>query len=449
MFQIGLDIDRTCARTSSPERESNAGGKFRPSPYGAAFREETGKLYLFSPRDVVVQLAWPGIRAWRKTRGSPVWRHVRPKLSGIEIAGACSLEELIDMPGSGDTEGMPQSSSPTDTSPRRGPYPRTRWMLRIPADVRGAVSVFRDRAWHLLSFIARCGSPALDLTVANPALAYALASNWCYHLPAVRRPLRAARAQLRRRQREILGWLGFPATEAMRRVLRKTAAETISIPLLLYLRQSMESPAAAKALAHLPRINAGAARIVTDPALLPFATPVLLAEAALHREDDRRPVTAYMLRDTLNMHRILHPAQPQPAIRDRARLRDLHDELIDELNLVGPGNLDLEFPPPPVPGTAAIRPIQNAHELLEEGRSQHHCIFSYLHEVAVQLRAYIYRTIPPLERGTLSLVRSKGGWRLGDIRLSCNRPVSESTRRRVAEWLRKECPDETGHVQFR
>ena len=98
-----------------------------------------------------------------------------------------------------------------------------RWHATIPAEIRQIVHHFPERQWHMLSFLARCGEAAYDLTAANPALAFALASNWVYHCPPVRRPPRAARALLQRgkKQRDVLVWLVFPGTKAARKMLVK------------------------------------------------------------------------------------------------------------------------------------------------------------------------------------------------------------------------------------
>ena len=83
--------------------------------------------------------------------------------------------------------------------------------------------------------------------------------------------------------------------------------KAISINSLLYISQSLADPTATKALSHLQRLNAGAIRIATDPELLPFVMPTFLEEISYRREDDQRPMAAYMLHDSINMSRLLFP----------------------------------------------------------------------------------------------------------------------------------------------
>jgi len=312
-----------------------------------------------------------------------------------------------------------------------------RWYETIPTDVRGLVRRFPSRQWHILSLVARCGSPALDLVVANSALAYALASNWVFHNPPVQRPMRSVRALLRRgrKQRDILVWLGFPGTEAVRRVLTKVAHESISVDGLLYLRQSLVDSKMAKTLSHLQRLNAGAIRIITDRKLFPYASPTLIEEISNMSEEDHHAKAAHELQDSLNMYRIIFPngKKLQP-IRRLAHLRELHDSLIDKLNNSRRSNVDIPLPPPPVEGTETIVPITSIQDLFKEGREQHNCVASYVERMAIQQRTYIYKVLGP-ERCTLALTQKGNAWVPTEIKKTCNQPVSEVTWSAVGRWL--------------
>jgi hypothetical protein len=409
---------------------------FRTPRDGVVFHPDTGKLYVYQPSTIEVMVAWPKPAAWKKTRGRPYWVHFRPEIT----IPRGDLERRIALRDP-DADEKGQLWLPCCRPIRhRDPVVQAelrhlRWFATIPREVRELIAPFPDRHWHLLSLIARCGPAARDLVVSNPALAYALASNWVFHKPAVRRPLRSARALLApgRKQREILGWLGFPATEWARRLLRKIPVSSVGILRLLYLRDSLADAAVHKLLSHLPRINAGVIRIVTDPALRRHATPRLLEEVAHDPHEDRRPRAAFLLRDCLAMHR--GPAR-FPALRSLARLREVHDSLAEELWGEARSLRNVAFPPPPLEGTPNIVPITDLWELEEEGRIQRNCVASYAHRILASRKVYIYRVLAP-ERCTLSVARRGDRWVLSEIRSACNRPASPETIRVVQEWIRR------------
>lgn len=416
---------------------------FRRSKKGTVFKAETGKRYVFEPGSVSVLVGWPQPVAWKKTRSTRGWMHFRPKIC---IPRRDPSKRIRELQASTDETGQalfPFCATPLKERARHWHLAWARWYETIPLEIREMVSRFADRQWHILSLLARCGPAAADLVHGNPALAFALASSWIYHHPPVRQPLRSARALLgeSKKQRRILAWLGFPATEATRRLLGKVIPKSISVTSLLYLRQSLTDPGMVKTLSHLQRLNAGAIRIATDPDLLAHATPTLVEEISNQRDEDRRPRAAYLLQDSVNMFRVLSPTGRKfPPVRRIWNLSGLHDALIDDLNRARLMNADVAFPPPPVEGTETIVPITSAHDLVEEGRAQHNCVAAYVDRVAIQQRVYIYRILWP-ERCTLSLVKRRDRWLLGELKRTCNDPPSAHTHRVVGEWLSGHSPD--------
>ena len=57
------------------------------------------------------------------------------------------------------------------------------------------------------------------------ALGFALANPWILHKPTVCQPMRSMRALLRHKQARIQDWLGFPATERVRRILKRIGSD--------------------------------------------------------------------------------------------------------------------------------------------------------------------------------------------------------------------------------
>lgn len=418
--------------------------RYHDSPRGTNFDPETGKLYVFTPDSVTVMRGWPQPLAWRKRRSRrPQWTHVRPVISvsaGDLGPWIRDLEEdRVTFTGTVDDFLTPQEKAGF----RLRDLALLRWEDRIPREIRDLIAPVPQRQWHLLSFLARCGPAAADLTASDPALAWMLASNWAFHRPAVRQPLRSARALLRRgrRRREILVWLGFPGTEAACHVLRKVSPRALDVPTLLYLRDSLADPGVRKLLAHAPRLNREALRIVTDPELRPRVTASFLADLSERPDHGLRPEVARQLRDCVAMHRLVAPGGREPApFRSYVQLGARHDELAAALGRPGADGLDFgldldaPFPTPPVQGSQVILPLTTARQLLAEGREQHNCAASYVERVARQQRAYVYRVLWP-ERCTLALERQGERWVPGDLRRAANEPVSDATRRVVAEWL--------------
>ena len=421
----------------APQRRRGAVPGFDVPQNRTVFAPASGKLYVFTPASVEVRIGWPRPQAWRKTRRSPWWSHYRPDIR-LPEGDLTSEIERISLPVEPSEDPGFEALTPAQKAGIRiAARARLDWYASIPVEVRNAIAPFPSRHWHLLALIARCGPSALDLVRASPALAFALASSWVFRPVRVQRPLRSARALLAagRKQRDIQAWLGFQASEPARRLLRKVVHDAIAISPLLYLREAMGDPVRMKFLAHLPQLNAEAIRIGTDATLLAYVRPSFLDEVALSNREFDRPHAAILLQDSVEMFRQLRPAAGGfPPVRHLAALTALHDSLVEDLNRLSPEHEDIEFPPPPVAGTATIVPICSGRDLVEEGRVQSNCVASYWDRIAVRRYVYIYRVLAP-ERCTLSLTRVGIRWVPSELRRACNLPVSEATRRAVAAWI--------------
>lgn len=431
--------------TNQPHKRT-IGNEYETPREGTVVKVETGKLYVFKSSSISVMVAWPQPAAWKKTRRHN-WARFRPHIhvpSG-DLEGRIRRLEL-----NADDNGqlmLPCCLPVGQKIANRVELAWLRWYATIPAQTRKLVSRFPNRQFHVLSFLARCGDAAVDLAISNPALAFALASNWVYHRPAVQRPLRSARALLKpgKKQRDILAWLGFPGTEAARKMLAKTVHKAVSIPSLLYMRQGMTDPAMFKAMSHVSRLNAGAIRIATDPGLLKFAMPRLLDEIAHRREEDKHAKAAYMLQDSVAMFRLLHQnGRDLQPIRSLSQLSDVHENLVDSLNRADELDMEIPFPPPPVAGTDCIVPITNARDLVNEGRDQHNCVASYMDRIALHQKVYIYQVLSP-ERCTLAISCRGNAWVPTELKRACNLLPSKTTHNAVAEWLGCKTLDTTWH----
>jgi hypothetical protein len=414
----------------------------RPFRPGIAFKD--GKLYRYTPTSVTVMRLWPDPRAWRKSVYWPAWVGCRPRINLERWARAAARKPGPRVPS-------PQLWLP-GLEPRRGrPVAEVyrQAIAEIPEEVRKLVTRYHYGHWDLLNLLARCPG-ADDLVEANPALAMAL--SWTSGLRPGPHPWRAARRLVQRRQREIAGALGFPATESAVRVLRKIPVGEVIHWHLYHMREPMAHPDVMKTLAHLPRVNYGVIHLIVDEELRRHATPTFYTElSALDGAESFEE--AFYVGWVDGLRRQCRPGWRLPVFRSIKQMRELVADLEDERARIRGAP---PFPPPPVPGsdsldllgdvtvergTAApngadpieILPITEMRELVREGDEQKNCAASYAHEVLAG-EVYLYRMLAP-QRATLALVRSGSGWKLDDIRASCNRRVGKRAHSAVERWL--------------
>lgn len=377
----------------------------------------------------------------------------------IDIDVDIDVDNRPDIPESGPQE------RPLGTTLRwRGDWPVWRlerhleglkarhWLVStFPGPIRRRLAAFPNRHWHLAVLMARCPA-SVDLVDGNPALAYALASSWCFRTHPVASPLRSARALLKQPQRRLLGWLGFPASASAVRILRKVPPAACTLPILLRLRDLMKDPGTLGVLRHARVIRGTLVRLLDDPVLRPMLTPRLLAELDASATPDRVHPALDLLHDTLRMRQ---QERLDGAVRFQslAALRRHHDALVATLNErreleevhaealrdVGqPPPPETPFPSPPIPGNSSIEPLTSAEALWDEGRAMDHCAGSHVPRV-LSGWSYLYRVLSPT-RATLSLDATEAGWRLGQLHGPSNTPVPPETLAAVHRWLGRWSP---------
>lgn len=403
---------------------------FKPVKYGSFVKD--GKLFDFSPEHILVMAPWPDPRAWVKTSGTG-FRVTRKHADEFFRHALFAKDHLAPKPtilSSGQRLLFPEDDyiSFYEQVGRYYELRRAPYFDAMPDEVRNDLLRYSGRRWHLLSLFARCPG-ALDLSRSNPGLCYALASNWVFHRPAVKQPVRAARALVMRKQKQILEWLGFPGTEPARRILAKIMPKALGVASLLYLRDTLRDPEVLKYLAHLDHINAAGLRLVTDPRLRGRITPRLLADIVHDPTQNvpKPPVVGFFF-DTLRMAGMLEWRHCPTRFSSLRRLMEVHDDLTRQLpaaRLVDRWRgdpLPARFPSPPFAGTKHIRPILTPGDLYREGEAMQHCVGTYARDVA-EGNYYIYRVLAPV-RATLSL-RShwEGKWQPDQLYQSRNRPV--------------------------
>lgn len=355
--------------------------------------------------------AWPSLRAWSRPRpGAPERQH-RPRIDFLAV------HRLASGP-----------AAPMESSL----WAWARLVRSIPEAIRERVAGYRSGHWRLLQLVGHVPR-ALDL-FDNPALAFLVAHASRFR-PAVGIDLSTLVGS---RRRAIVGEFGYPAVEAMVRLLGRWPRTAISVSRLLGLREALrDDPEWLRSLPHLVRAGTEGLDMVSDRRLRPALTRRLVQ--AIVRVDDPETAAAYvrLARDTVAMAetaavpQVEAPQVPRP--RGLGALRRAHDSLTERLNRDARTRPSEALPPPPVPGTEMIQPLTSTGDLFAEGDRQHNCVGSY----AVRVRTgtfYVYRMLRP-ERATLAIVRIGGAWLVDDLRTKRNRQASPVAWHAAQEWL--------------
>jgi hypothetical protein len=418
----------------------------------ARFHLDTGLLVQPSGRQAqVVLAAWPRLEAWgllegRRRRASG-FVTLPPKVGeagGAGDGGAAAQAKPGDGGAAAEARQRLRAAGRLPFEPRlwdarvlEGKDAWAAWLDRIPPKVWQTVAPFPSRHWELLAFLARGGDPALDLCLANPALAFALACNWRFRRPGEARPLDLALGFLGKgcRQVEALEYLGFPATEAARRALAKVALPSLTAGLLLTLRKLLVQPDRARLLAHLPVLNHAVVTVVAHHEFCRMVRPSLLLEACQKDPSCRRFWWLYRLGDLASLtDRIGGPEALPTNLRSLAEIQRRHDRMVqDHQREKAEGSL-VQFGPPPLPGNDQFQPITDSWQLFSEGQEMSHCVFTFKAKV-VGGTHYFYKVMQP-QRATVLIHKEAGRWVLNDLRGPHNAIPGRPTKAAVEEWLK-------------
>ena len=305
-----------------------------------------------------------------------------------------------------------------------------RFTASVPAPLAQMIASYPDGHWALLSWAARCGAYSDDLLKANPCLAYMLARAASFSARP-ERPQPAWAARPYGPQKQLLGHLGFPGTDQMRRASRKILHSALSVARLVTLRTTLRAePEVLDRLSHLRRINLNV--LVAASAAGGHVTARLLSWLSHASEDDSAAPFGAAIADTLRGWRLLRPRAALPVFDRMSQITQLHEQVIEELKDYK-STIVTDFPMPPVAGSEFIVPLLNVVDLVAEGRAQHNCVASYA-RLARSGRVALYRVLVP-DRATLSLTRDERRWRISELKGVCNRQVSPHTYEMVRRWL--------------
>lgn len=452
-------------------------------PSIAQFKFQDGALHLTPPSGGEVRLQWTPIPGVHLRLANGRWHRFVPDFR--------ILAPAIPLP-----DGLPEAETARLRSKQEA-FQAFRALL--PEDIVRAVEPFTCHQWVMITLLYRSGA-ARELARTNPVLAYALANSEHLREGAGREQaavdgLRTSRLK----QRDIAAWLGFPGTEAMVRILKKIPPGIVYPALLRKLSQCMAIPEVVKLFGHLPVLNTGVIFLASHPETAAVLTSGLLRDVVAAPGERMAAPTADTLFELLAYaHKIgscvqLGPIGNQRSVEvwqrrliqirqqniDRIAQQDriltemrrlsaprLHREHVDEIERLREDYNRLEaqrrdepprfiatsaetrrqkeliklaaltFPPPPIPGTATIVPLQSFVELEKESVSQGNCVGlggAYATRV-VSGEMYIYKVLAP-SRHTLAIVRRGGSWQIGEIKRHGNTQPREDALLAVQSWL--------------
>ena len=380
-----------------------------------------GRIYRFDATGVVVIDPWPEPRAWTK-RDSGRWLSCRP---WIDLSAVSPRHAPITWAG--------QKEQPVLTA--------------VPATVATTVvdAHLHGHQWASLQLAARVPG-GLDLLHDVPVLGAALAASHLVRPLPVRRPLRSARALLRKRRgmqlwRRVASWLGFDDSAAFVRTLRRLHTEPdrpLSVHDLQGLRASWADPVGRKRLLHAPYLDRNVlelVRVANEQGLARDLHPGLVAQTFNRGQQTFLPTR---FEDLLRLWPVLRPGRRFPALRSAEELDAVHSELYLE------GRRPLreppaELPPPPLPSTPDILPLSSPDALKEESRAMGNCL--YLDSWALDARrcaGFAYRVSAGAVRADVwvgPVLGRPGAFRVMEVRGPGNSPAPGACMDRIEAWL--------------
>ena len=389
------------------------------------FRFKEGKLYAFSQESVMILEAWPTLKAVRKEE-SGGWEEFEPRFRVVKPYRPLKAKEEPQL----ELAFEKLAVKPSLADQRRRAFDGFRFAM--PKPVAAVVEKFQNRQWGILRLV-RESEGVIEFVRLNPALAFGLGNIKPFREKFT--TTEGAAALSRRRQRDVAEALGFPGTEGAAKILAKIYPESVSVDILLLLREALRRDEALKALSHMRKLNAGVLALIATPNLLQASTPALLAEVGNSPAEKYQARASEILRDTLDMLAAIDLRSGVPKIQSLERLLSMHAEVSTKfLNKCPHGSGDPRLPAPPLRGTRDIVPILTINDLVDEGKCQHNCVATYAERVK-RRTTFIYRVLRP-ERATLSIVRGEDGdWRIDELECGGNSRTADITRIAVEAWL--------------
>lgn len=420
------------------------------------------KIIIIEAELTLVAGVWPNPMAWYKTPGRP-WRQTW-KWANRLIVPNLIPPYSINKAGKGGFSAVPLEAISPDAD-WVGWFAQRQNALRayartFPEEVLSLALRYSNGQWHMLCFMAG-GLSAIYLVRSNPALAYCLANHKLFEQGAAgSNSMLEAQSRVHEKQHDILKRLGFPCTEAARKIMQKVVPVDVSIRGMRILRKAMTNARIVRALSRLPQINKPVLLMVNDPASLnsithaafkelsgqdnPYFAEILRGirelEDALNLKQKTtlfstlQAIRSYESRlsglgvklvifplnkghesDITSMERLLN-LEPHEMFDSIKEIMGYHNHLTASLRQVrleefGVPNV---FPDSPYVGTDTIIPINTLDELLKEEETMLMRVTDRAHRIAEGME-YVYRVFAPV-RGTLSIEKDDMGiWKYSNM----------------------------------
>jgi len=256
---------------------------------------------------------------------------------------------------------------------------------------------------------------AMDLTQHSPVLATALARHW--EFPAVGRvDWEAVREQVRHRRRDIIDWLGFPATESTVNGLERISVGGPHAAALIQRGLGiLNDPVLAPALTHVPLTEPMVIECLANPLTRQWLDSRRLRKAGPRLFDYVmalfEPINSLLAAKVIDVEAARRISWTSP---DQRTSRWILPHLKPYL-----------MPDAPAPVSIGIERLQSLAELICEGEEMSHCVGSMHYLLrAVNGEVAIYRVTSPV-RATLALSnKGQGYWTIEDIKGPHNAEIS-------------------------
>ncbi|MDD3299456.1 MAG: PcfJ domain-containing protein [Bacteroidales bacterium] len=402
-----------------------------PSRSSLVFNAELGKIYRFNKTSVrLIRLGSPFPAAFIKHKQTNSWQNYIP--------GSC-FPFIFKKPSE------KCLTSEIDASQKYALYRRnllTSIVNHIGIHRHLLLERFNNRHWFLYCLSFHGGEYAMEFMDSNPALAYLLSAHGVFHPLKSHKYWRSARSLLKQKRKDILGYFGFPSSEAMVSIFAKIAPDSCNQDSLLYLRKCLqERHDLLTKLSHYPSHNHVSLWIFCSRADELLHYNVMLKLCMTNTSEDQMS-GIYKIQD---IQRMRHTISQQGLhvnpilIRSLREIDDIHDELVQAMNAMVKAN-DIRFRESPLRDVKSdllwIESIKCSSELHWEGVQMHHCIFSYTDLIA-HGSYFVARMLVP-QRLTILYAYSDQGQRnlyLVDARGLYNEPTSKRAKALIELWL--------------
>ncbi|MBN1633211.1 MAG: hypothetical protein JW917_03485 [Ignavibacteria bacterium] len=312
----------------------------------------------------------------------------------------------------------------------------TEFFNLIPKEIRGVASKFLFRQWSVIS-VCKSVWEFPDLILSNPALAFSLANCWVYNKNIKSgRQISYIKRHIHKKQRRLLGFIGFPEEETYVKLLKKIDPIGISGLSMLKFRENLLNSAHSKRIkklsAHIKKLNPVIFRIFSDSYVLPLLSNrdlMKLSEKNYFIYDDY-----FYIKKISYYYNLLYKSLPSSFPIDM--LKEYSEELEETYYFNPERAINLQLPQPPFIGNRYIRPLKTINDIYDWADLQENCIVKYIYCIYFRL-SYLYRIEYEGETATFEILIESSEYHMGDILGLKNKPVSRNLRQIVLEWFYK------------